>query len=520
MVQMNDVKMVYGNTEAAALNGISFTINEGEFVFLVGPSGSGKTTIIKLITGELSPTSGQITVNGFDMQGIKRRKLPKLRRTLGVIFQDFRLIDKMTVYENVAFAMRVVGASNKEIRRRVPQVLELVGLADREKRFPAELSGGEQQRVAIARALVNNPRMIIADEPTGNLDPVRSLELMLLLEKINELGTTVLVVTHEKELVDAFSKRVISIDAGRVISDGLDGTTDMKLNRFNYLMAQGVKNIFTHGFMSFASITIIIACLLIMGSFSLLTLNIDANIDRLQNQNEVIAYVDETLTEDEARAIEPKVAAVANVASVEFVTREQAMQTFEAEYDSDLFDNIDASVFRHRYVVTLDDLSLMKDTQAALKNVDGIADVTAHLDYAENFITFRNIVSVVSVVLIVILIAVSLFIMTNTIKLATFGRREEIAIMKMVGATNGFIRLPFVVEGLVLGLVGGLIAFLLQWGLYSLIVSKIMSTMAAGIITVLPFASVSLPLLLVFLGVGVLVGVFGGLTAIRNYLKV
>ena len=147
----------------------------------------------------------------------------------------------------------------------------------------------------------------------------------------------------------------------------------MKLNRFNYLMAQGVKNIFTHGFMSFASITIIIACLLIMGSFSLLTLNIDANIDRLQNQNEVIAYVDETLTEDEARAIEPKVAAVANVASVEFVTREQAMQTFEAEYDSDLFDNIDASVFRHRYVVTLDDLSLMKDTQAALKNVDGIA---------------------------------------------------------------------------------------------------------------------------------------------------
>ena len=278
----------------------------------------------------------------------------------------------------------------------------------------------------------------------------------------------------------------------------------MKLNRFNYLMAQGVKNIFTHGFMSFASITIIIACLLIMGSFSLLTLNIDANIDRLQNQNEVIAYVDETLTEDEARAIEPKVAAVANVASVEFVTREQAMQTFEAEYDSDLFDNIDASVFRHRYVVTLDDLSLMKDTQAALKNVDGIADVTAHLDYAENFITFRNIVSVVSVVLIVILIAVSLFIMTNTIKLATFGRREEIAIMKMCGATNGFIRFPF----------------FLQWGLYSLIVSKIMSTMAAGIITVLPFASVSLPLLLVFLGVGVLVGVFGGLTAIRNYLKV
>lgn len=223
MVQMNDVKMVYGNTDAVALDGIDFTINEGEFVFLVGPSGSGKATIIKLITGELAATSGEISVNGFDLGSIKRRKLPKLRRTLGVIFQDFRLIDKMTVYENVAFAMRIVGASNKEIKKRVPQMLELVGLKDREKRFPAELSGGEQQRVAIARALVNNPRMIIADEPTGNLDPVRSLELMLLLEKINELGTTVLVVTHEKELVNAFSKRVIAIDSGKVISDGMDG---------------------------------------------------------------------------------------------------------------------------------------------------------------------------------------------------------------------------------------------------------------------------------------------------------
>lgn len=228
MVQMNDVKMVYGNTEAAALNGISFTINEGEFVFLVGPSGSGKTTIIKLITGELSPTSGQITVNGFDMQGIKRRKLPKLRRTLGVIFQDFRLIDKMTVYENVAFAMRVVGASNKEIRRRVPQVLELVGLADREKRFPAELSGGEQQRVAIARALANDPGLIIADEPTGNIDPQLSYEIVELLRKINrQNGTTIIMVTHEHDLVKYFGGRIINIENGSITFDeNIGGASD------------------------------------------------------------------------------------------------------------------------------------------------------------------------------------------------------------------------------------------------------------------------------------------------------
>ena len=222
MVQLNNVRMVY-SSGTEALNGVSFKVDDGEFVFLVGPSGSGKTTIMKLITGEVSATSGRVIVNDFDMRKIKRRKLPQMRRTLGVIFQDFRLIDNMTVYDNVAFAMRVVGASNRQIRKRVPYVLELVGLEGREKRFPNELSGGEQQRVAIARALVNNPRMIVADEPTGNLDPVRSLELMLLFEKINSMGTTIMVVTHEKELVNAFAKRVISIDNGVVIGDGMDG---------------------------------------------------------------------------------------------------------------------------------------------------------------------------------------------------------------------------------------------------------------------------------------------------------
>ena len=223
MVQMNDVRMVYPSSGTVALDGVDLTINEGEFVFLVGPSGSGKTTLMKLITGEIRANDGQVIVNDFDMRRIKRRKLPKVRRTLGVIFQDYRLIENMSVYDNVAFAMRVVGASNKEIKKRVPYVLELVGLEGREKRMPNELSGGEQQRVAIARALVNSPRMIVADEPTGNLDPVRSLELMLLFEKINEMGTTILVVTHEKELVNAFSKRVITIDNGHVISDGMDG---------------------------------------------------------------------------------------------------------------------------------------------------------------------------------------------------------------------------------------------------------------------------------------------------------
>ena len=222
MIEFTDVVKTY-NIGNQALRGVSLQIEDGEFAFLVGPSGSGKSTIIKLITGELKPTSGSVHVNGYSLERIRKKEIPYLRRTVGVVFQDFRLIENMTVYENVAFAMRVIGASEKEIKERVPYVLDLVGLENKSSRHPGELSGGEQQRLAIARALVNNPSMIIADEPTGNLDPQMSFEIMSLLEEINNLGTTLLVVTHEMDLVQRFAKRVIAIDEGLVISDGMDG---------------------------------------------------------------------------------------------------------------------------------------------------------------------------------------------------------------------------------------------------------------------------------------------------------
>ena len=221
MIEFTDVVKTYDQGNQA-LAGVTMQIEDGEFCFLVGPSGSGKSTIIKLITGELKPTTGTVHVNGYSLERIRKREIPYLRRTIGVVFQDFRLINNMTVYENVAFAMRVVGAREREIRERVPYVLDLVGLSDKEKRHPHELSGGEQQRLAIARALVNNPSTIIADEPTGNLDPTRSLEIMELLQEINNLGTTMLVVTHAQNLVDKFGKRVIAIDNGLVVSDGIE----------------------------------------------------------------------------------------------------------------------------------------------------------------------------------------------------------------------------------------------------------------------------------------------------------
>lgn len=273
--------------------------------------------------------------------------------------------------------------------------------------------------------------------------------------------------------------------------------------------------------MSFASVTIIIACLIVMGSFTLLDINVNNIIDDIGNQNQILAYVDESMSAQDASAkLQTKIEAIDNVANVEFVSRTEAKEAFMEKYDKSLMEGIDDEVFRHRFVIQLVDLSKMAQTQAAIGEIDGIVKVNAPLDYADKFISVRNVVSVVSLALIVVLVFVSLFIMSNTIKLATFGRREEIAIMKMVGASNSFIRCPFVVEGLILGLVGGGLAFLAQWGLYTALESKISSSLAISFIQIVPFTELWPFVLGVFMAVGVIVGAFGGTIAIRNYLKV
>lgn len=222
IILLENVSKSY-NAGIPALNGINLHINKGEFVFVVGDSGSGKSTLIKLLLRELVPTSGRIYVNGTDVVRLKRRKIPKFRRNLGVVFQDFRLLKDRNVYENVAFAQRIIQMPNREIRKNVPAMLSRVGLAGKYKAKPKQLSGGEQQRVALARALVNNPDILLADEPTGNLDPKNSWEIMNLLEKINNDGTTVLVVTHNREIVNAMQKRVITMKKGLIVSDEENG---------------------------------------------------------------------------------------------------------------------------------------------------------------------------------------------------------------------------------------------------------------------------------------------------------
>lgn len=301
------------------------------------------------------------------------------------------------------------------------------------------------------------------------------------------------------------------------------GITDMKINRLGYLIKEGLFSIFTHGFMSFACVMVIVACLLIMGVFSVLAYVVDVNIDNLEQQNEILAFVDENLDDAAAREIGKRIEAIDNVKSITFVTREEAMDNFIARYneqDQEMFSDLTPSVFRNRYVIYLDDLALMDRTDADIEAINGIAETSASFEISRGFIALRNVVTIVSVILIIVLFIVSVFIMQNTIKLATFSRREEIGIMKMVGASNSFIRCPFVVEGLILGLLGGAIAFFVLWGVYQLACDRIMTGLISNILVIPSFRSIMYPILAIYLIIGFIVGTFGSNIAIRKFLKV
>lgn len=290
---------------------------------------------------------------------------------------------------------------------------------------------------------------------------------------------------------------------------------------FKFFIREGAGNMFSHGFMSFAAIGITVACLLIMGAFTLVAYNANVNLADLQQENAVLAFVDDALTEQEARALQTKIENVNNVADCTFMSRDEAKENYIARYDGDeLYGDLPADVFRHRYVIHVTDPDRIMETKEAVEQVAGIAKARADQAVAEGFTTARNVAGIISIALIAILLLVSVFIISNTIKLTTFDRRDEIAIMKMVGATNGFIRWPFVYEGMLLGLFSAVIAFGLQWLLYTAVARGIGTSDTLQILTVVPFVKIWQPVALVFLGAGILVGVGGSLTAIRRFLRV
>ena len=295
----------------------------------------------------------------------------------------------------------------------------------------------------------------------------------------------------------------------------------MRRHDFSYFFHEGVVNMFSHGFMSFAAVGITVACLLVMGTFTLVAYNAEVQLKELESENEILAFVDDSLTETQGRALQSAIEAVPNVRSVQFITREEACETFEKKYEGKYaLGDLDPEILRDRFAIKVNDISRMEETRSAVMEVEGIADARADEDLAQGFIALRNVAGVVCIALIAILLVVSVFIISNTIKLTTFDRRDEIAIMKMVGATNGFIRWPFVYEGFIIGFLSAAIAFGLQWLLYATVAQSIAMSDALSLITVVDFATIWKPVALVFGGVGMLVGVGGSLTAIRKFLQV
>ena len=290
---------------------------------------------------------------------------------------------------------------------------------------------------------------------------------------------------------------------------------------FGYFFMEGFRSIFTHGLMSFAAVCMIVCCLLIMGSFTLVAVNAQHNFEDLEAENQFTAYIEDTLTQDQARGLQDDIEAIPNVARAEFVTKEEAQEDFEADYEGNpLFEGLPSDVYRDRFHIYLDDISQLTETEAAVGQVAGVAWTKSAPEIAEGFTVIRNIAGAVALILVVILLAVSLFIIANTIKLATFNRREEIAIMKMCGATNAFVRWPFIFEGLILGLVGALLAFFLQWGVYVLVGNAISGSDTIGLIRTLPFQPMALRVLGVFILTGFVVGAGGSVVAIRKFLQV
>ena len=295
----------------------------------------------------------------------------------------------------------------------------------------------------------------------------------------------------------------------------------MKKNNIGYLLREGIRGVFLHGFMSFAAVCVTVACLIIMGTFSLILYNLHIMIVNLEQENEVLVYIDETYTESQAKSVGSQINMISNVLNAKFVSRDQALQDFVSEQsDAQLFNGIESDTLRDRYVVTMVDNSLMQQTVEKIKQIDGVAEVTAHYEISSGFQTLQRILNIASSIIIIVLFVVSLLIISNTVKLAMYDRREEIGIMKMVGATDSFIRLPFVVEGFILGILGAAVAFFLEWGLYDFLEQKITTIDTLQLITIVPFREVIELVAIAYAVTGFIIGVVGSLLSIRKFLKV
>ena len=488
MIDFEHVSKEYKKGGKLALEDVNFHVDDGEFVFLLGHSGAGKSTLLKLILREEVPSEGKVFVDGRDVARMRRRQIPYLRRQMGIIFQDFRLIPSMTVYENIAFAMHVTNIGRKQIKERVGYMLELVHLEDKANVYPEFLSGGEQQRVAVARALAHAPKLVIADEPTGNIDPELSLEMMELLERVSEMGITVHVVTHEHELV---------------------------------------RNLGKHWAMTIACIASLSVCMTLNIFATLVEVNVDSMVNYLGQQNEMVVYVDPNADDATIQSVGEKIAATPGVSRMQYMSKEDVLNQYRG-YMADyavLLDEFETdNPFKANYRVSLGDLSQMSAMSQTFQQIPGVYSVAAPIEMTNTFVQVQQAVTQMGRGIVLVLMIVSIITVGSTIRLSVFARRREIEIMKYVGATNALVTLPFVIEGLTMGLLSGLLTAGVTIGGYAYIVQA--SSTLGGLWQLLmgtalvPLEYVWRNILVYSLAGGAIVGGFGSMFSIRKHLNV
>ena len=525
MIRLDNVTKIYKG-DVTALKEASADIGKGEFVFLVGPSGSGKSTLIRLLNKEESPTDGEVWVAGKDINRLPSWKVPHLRRNIGCIYQDFKLLPTKTVYENVAFALEVIGRPRHVIKTQVPAILELVGLSKKIDNFPNELSGGEQQRVSIARAFVNRPLILLADEPTGNLDPATSVGIMRLLDRINRTGTTVVMATHDQSIVDTMRRRVHRARPRPDRARSEQGCVRLTMAlRLDYFAQETVANLRRNFSLTIASLLTVAVSLALVGAALLLRQGVDNATTRWQGGIEFIVFLQPDVTPDQADAVGRELKANPDVKDVKFVDKQQAYEEFKLLFRNspELVDTVTPDILpaSWRVVPSNTDPNVIEAIGRQFEKKAGVMSVVFAKDTVESVMKVTRLMQIGILGAAVVLLIAACLLIVNTIRTAMLSRRREIEVMKLVGASNWFIRVPFMLEGLVQGLLGAALACVAVRVLNSLVESRVTEGQSLAILQNFSVSTSEVNgTLLLLLLVGGLVGAIGSGVAVSSYLDV
>ena len=468
MINLNNVSLVFQGG-SVALSNITTSINEGEFVYLVGHSGSGKSSFLKLLYKEYISTKGEIEVAGLNVVQLQKWKTPLLRRKLGVVTQEPQLLEKRNTYENISFALEVMGSTAEEIESKTNTLLDLVELNENAFKFPDQLSGGEQTRVSIARSLANNPLILLCDEPTGNLDPDLSIQIVSLLEKINRAGTTVVMATHDSSIVNRRKKRVIELSNGKIVRDEEEGTYILRkmMNKFSYVIKNTILNMRRTPLLVFATIiAVLVSSFLVFTTLSARSI-VQNNTLRWQNGTHVVVFLDDRVTTTAHKQLQESLESYSEVRTVDYFTKAEAEDEFRALFKDqpDLLSEVDYEKLPSSLRVNLNNPS---DYELIIERMDGnpaVKEIRTSGEAIERLLSLTDTL-VISASAFALLVGFAAFILIiNTLRLAAYSKKKEIKIMRLVGASSTYIRLPFIFEAIFESLIGTSIAVGLGWGI-------------------------------------------------------